>query len=448
MAEHDSPIDNPNSVAHDFLCDEPWAEWVTPTFFRQVYPNGLRDKVIVLNACAIFLDTRFVRHLASGGGTSVVGWKASPPSNLAERVATSFYAKILKATEESVFETGRAGGNRVLVAWEESFDQLIEDWRAVLPSFKVGPTRSEAVAGNMTPGQADAFDKRVVELVHLVNTEEDRDVEDGDRMTLRGVAGDGVPDSLAVTVDVTGLEAHDDIDRFNLRFHLDGRPVPGSFPLSVPLSVETYRFEGTIPLGQDVRPGERVDLDVAVEIPGGGISRWLYEDLLLMGGCSFAGRISEVRIRQPRERLLAVLGEYHGRAVYVGEGRLFLSIYNRGDAPGYGTPEVIELFMQQAGAAAEVGTLGVVPAQPGQLVLARPNPFHNPSRLAETGPRILEPSSFQVAMLDNRVAGSFDLTTFDATRMAGSFSLPLELAGNQFLFDAEFDAGLRCEIEH
>jgi len=448
---HDRPIDNPNSRAHKILCEEPWVEYVTLPFFKEVYPEGLRDKVIVLNACEIFLDTAFVRHLAAGGGTSVVGWKAAPPNNIAEIVANTFYAKILKQLDESV--TGREGGNRVLVAWDEAFSQNLQgpgrrQWDSL---FALGPTRSEAVAGNLSPGQSDAFDKRVVELVHLVNTEQNRDVEDGDLMTLRGVAGDGRPDSLAVTVDVTGLEAHDDIDQFRLQFHLDGRPVPGSYPFSQRLSDETYRFEGVIPLGQDVAPGKRVDLDVAVEIPGGGISRWLYEDLLLMGACSFTGRITEIRIDRPRERHLAALGEYHGRAVYTGfdpvagYGGLRFHIYNRGDAPGYGTPEVTEFFLSEAGAAAEVGTLGVVPARPGYLTLTRPNPLHDPGRPSMTGTRILD-YRYQAAIRGNRVAGSFDLVAFDERRMAGSLSLPLELAGNQLLFEAEFDAGLRCEI--
>jgi hypothetical protein len=336
MVAHDSPINNPESRAHQALCEGSWAEYVTLPFFREVYPGGLRDKVIVVNACEIFLDTRFVRHLAAGGGTSVVGWKASPPSNLAEMVAVSFYAKILKNTGEPVSITGREGGNRVLVAWEEAFTQMLQGRPHVRSLFTVGPTRSEAVAGNLSPGQEDAFDKRVVELVHLVNTEEDRDVEDGDLMTLRGVAGDGRPDSLAVTVDVTGLEAHDDIDQFRLEFHLDGRPVPGSYPFSQRLSDESYRFEGLIPLGQDVRPGERVDLDVAVEIPGGGISRWLYEDLLLVGACSFTGRITEIRIPAPRARFLAAVGEYYGHAINYGDGALTFRIENRADSDARG----------------------------------------------------------------------------------------------------------------
>ena len=246
-------------------------------------------------------------------------------------------------------------------------------------------------------------------------------------------------------MEVHGLAEETDLDRFEVGFRVDGEMLPDTHPLTRPLGDEAWVFEERVPLGRDARPGERVDLDVRVEIPGGGISRWLYEDLLLMGSCSFSGRITEVRMNGPRERLLAVVGEYHGRAVYVGEGRLFLHIYNRGDLPSYGSPEVMEFFMYQAGAAAEVGTLGVVPARPGSLSLTRENPFHNPRRPSVTGTRIIEPS-FNVGLQGVRAAGNFDLVAFDPTRMAGSLSLPLELAGNQFLFEAEFDAGLRCEI--
>ena len=439
MEAHDSPINNPESRAHQALCEGSWAEYVTLPFFREVYPGGLRDKVIVLNACEIFLDTRFVRHLASGGGTSVVGWKASPPSNLAEMVAVSFYAKILKNTGEPVSITGREGGNRVLVAWEEAFTQMLQGRPHVRSLFTVGPTRSEAVAGNLSPGQEDAFDKRVVELVHLVNTEEDRDVEDGDFMTLQGVAGDGRPDSLAVTVDVTGLEAHDDIDQFRLEFHLDGRPVPGSFPFSQRLSDESYRFEGLIPLGQDVRPGERVDLDVAVEIPGGGISRWLYEDLLLVGACSFTGRMIEIRIPEPRERFLAAVGEYYGHAS-SGNGLLTFRIENRPDRDTRsGSPDV-RSFTFVTGPAAPVGTLGQVPAYGSHHVtIVRDNPYHNPRRAWNSTP--IMNTHFSAGLLRPQDSGEFDLHVFTEDRLAGSLRLHVELAGARLLFEAEFDAG-------
>lgn len=439
MVAHDSPIHNPESRAHQALCEGSWAEYVTLPFFREVYPGGLRDKVIVLNACEIFLDTRFVRHLAAGGGTSVVGWKASPPSNLAEMVAVSFYAKILKNTGEPVSITGREGGNRVLVAWEEAFTQMLQGRPHVRSLFTVGPTRSEAVAGNLSPGQEDAFDKRVVELVHLVNSEEDRDVEDGDLMTLQGVAGDGRPDSLAVTVDVTGLEAHDDIDQFRLEFHLDGRPVPGSFPFSQRLSDESYRFEGLIPLGQDVRPGERVDLDVAVEIPGGGISRWLYEDLLLVGACSFTGRITEIRIPAPRERFLAAVGEYYGHAIHYRDGSLTFRIENRPDSrTTAGSPDV-RSFTFVSRPNAPVGSLGRAPAHGGHAVIERDNPHHDPRRTWNSTP--IMNARFDSGTMRPSDPGEFNLHVFTEDRIAGSLRIPLELAGTQLLFEAEFDAG-------
>lgn len=433
-------VTDPDSEAYDLLCRNMLWEVVTDDFFYAVYPSGLEDKLIVLNACEAFKTPHLVTHLAAGGSTSIFGWKVAVGAVTGFRVMEHFYARLFPGALEGA--AARGGGARAVVAWTEA---VREHYRPVPPDTT---ERTRSIIRIPAPDSSSYVDKRPKELVYLLDPREDREMRDGGRLELMGVSGDGRPDSLRVTVEVHGLAEEPRLDEFRVGFRLDGQPLGATHALNRVLDEETHAFEGTVPLGRDTRPGERVDLDVRVEIPGGGISRWLYEDLLLLGGCSFAGVISERRIRQPRERLLAVLGEYHGRAVYAGEGRLFLSIYNRGDAPGYGTSEVIDLFMYQAGAAAEVGTLGVVPAQPGQLVLARSNPFHDPRRPAETGPRILEPSSFQVAIEENRVAGSFDLVAFDPTRMAGSFSLPLELAGNQFLFEAEFDAGLRCQIEH
>lgn len=438
---YDYRVTDPNTAAWDLLCrDGMLLEAVTDRFFQVHYPEGLPDKLIVFNACEVFKDPGLARHLAGRERSSIFGWKVPVGNTVGRMVVEHFYERLFPGMFAGGDQAAaRGGGARAVVAWAEAVQTHYRPLVDGVDLLARSPSRLPA------PDSSDFVDKRPKELPYLVERGTNAEVQDGARLELLGVPGDGRPDSLALSVEVHGLAEETGLDRFRVGFRVDGELLPGTHPLTRPVGDEAWAFEGRVPLGRDARPGERVDLDVRVDIPGGGTSRWLYEDLLLLEACSFVGRISEERIDSPRERHLGALGEYHGRAVYTGDGGLFLHIYNRGDAPGYGTPEVMEFFMSEVGAAAEVGTLGVVPARPGYLDLTRENPFHDPRRPSMTGTRFLE-FRYQAALQRNRVAGRFELVAFDDRRMAGSLSLPLELAGNRLLFEAEFDAGLRCEI--
>lgn len=429
-----------NTAAWDLLCrDGMLLEAVTDRFFYSHYPNGLPDKLLVFSACEVFKDPGLARHLAGRERSSIFGWRVPVDNTVGREVMGHFYERLFPGAWVGGDQVAaRGGGARAVVAWAEAVEMY---YRPFLPGEELlsgGRSRRPA------PDSSDFVDKRPKELPYLLDRRTDLEVQDGGRLELIGVSGDGRPDSLALTVEVHGLAEENDVDRFRVGFRLNGDLLPETYPPGQQVEDETWLFEGRVPLGRDATAGERVDLDVRVEIPGGGTSRWLYEDLLLVGACSFAGRISEIRLQSPRQRHLAILGEYHGRAVHDGHGSLTLHIFNRGDAPGYGTPDVTEFHLTEVEAGAEVGTLGSVPAQPGYLIVARSNPFHDPRR-PSNGTRFLD-YRYQAGIRGNQVSGSFDLVAFDPMRMAGSLALPLELAGNQLLFEADFDAGLRCEI--
>jgi len=446
---HDDVIRSENSEAHRVLCEPNWGEYVTADFFRDVYPDGLRDKIIVFNACQVFASDEMVRHLSSGRGTSILGWTIDVPSDDAARVAAAFYSKILNGVDGTPSAgAARKGGNRVVVAWEEATRYVRRD--AGNPErFVVGPTRSARVSGgDLRPGQEESLDKRAVELVHLVEATEDREIRDGEVLTLRGAAADGAEDSLGVAVDVTGLAGHDDIDQFRVRFRMDGRELDGSFPLQRKVSEEVHRFEGVVPLGVDVRPGQRADLDVRVEIPGGGISRWLYEDLLLVGSCSFAGTIREVRFPAPRERWAAMAGDYWGRATFDGSGRLQLTIENLGDPRrDHGTPEVDQF------------TLAVTSADPDRLPdplqpyrvagalldLTRPNRLHNQARSWNSTETLFTRFDYdprQDAATGGAGPATLRVLAAGPGRMAGTVDLFLRRGDAVVRFEGAFDAGL------
>jgi hypothetical protein len=436
---HDHWVTDRSSKAYDLLCRNMLWEMVTDDFFRAAYPSGLRDKLIVLNACETFRSPHLVRHLAAGGSTTIFGWKVPIDANVGLRVMEHFYARLFPG-----FAAGgdaaadRGGGARAVVAWAD----------AVRTHYRPLPPDSTDLARALripAPDSSEYVDKRPKELVYLLDPEAGREMPDGARLELVGTAGDGRSDSIRVTVEVHGLADEERLDEFRVGFRLDGSPLPTTYPLNQRLGEETWGFLGTVPLGRDARPGERVDLDVRAEIPGGGITRWLYEDLLLLGGCSFVGRIAEIRIPSPRERFLAAMGEYSGHAVSWDGSALTFRIRNREEGPRFGTPEVMELQMElrlaRPPGSPEDGPLGPGrhPVGMGNLILTRDNPFHDPARTWRSTP-VLD-VNLLAGLQRPRDPGHVELYAGSRERLAGSMRVPLEIAGAQFLFEGEFDAG-------
>lgn len=435
---YDYRVTDPNSAAWELLCENGMLmEAVTDQFFRIHYPEGLPDKIIVFSACEVFKDPGLARHLAGRERSSIFGWKVPVDSEVGRRVVEHFYERLFPG----IFAGGdqaaaRGGGARAVVAWA---DAVQAHYRPIVPGLDVlarSPSRLPA------PDSSDFVDKRPKELPYLVERETNAEVQDGSQLELLGVPGDGRPDSLALTVEVHGLAEETGLERFRVGFRVDGELLPAIWPLTRRLGDEAWAFEGRVPLGRDARPGERVDLDVRVEIPGGGISRWLYEDLLLMGPCSFFGRITEIRIPEPRERFQAMLGDYQGRAVVDRDGSLELTIENRGNPrTDHGTREVTEFrFTMGAGHVdADTRATGRFPVQAAMIDLERPNPFHNPARTNRSTPVLF--TRFASPILRPRTEGEVEVRTFTPTRMAGSLRVPFEVSGVQGLFEAEFDAG-------
>jgi len=425
------------TAAWDLLCqDGMLLETVTDRFFYIHYPEGLPDKLIVFSACEVFKDPGLARHLASRERSTIFGWTVPVDNTVGRKVMKHFYERLFPGFMAGGDEAAaRGGGARAVVAWAEAVET---HYRAIGPGPEVNflarsPSRIPA------PDSSDFVDKRPKELPYLVERWTNAEVQDGGRLELLGIPGDGRPDSLSLMVEVHGLAQETDLDRFEVGFRVDGELLPDTHPLTRPLSDEAWLFEGRVPLGRDARPGERVDLDVRVEIPGGGISRWLYEDLLLVGACSFTGRITEIRIQPPRARFLAAVGEYHGLAINYGDGALTFRIENRPDRDTSGGSPEVRSFTLVMRPVAPVGTLGPTPAHGGHVTIVRDNPHHDPRRTGDSTP--IMNARFDSGTVRPRDPGEFNLHVFTDDRMAGSLRIPLELAGTQLLFEAEFDAG-------
>lgn len=434
---YDYRVTDPSSAAWELLCEKGMLiEAVTDEFFRVHYPEGLPDKLIVFNACEVFKDPGFARHLDGRERSTIFGWKVEVDSEVGRRVVEHFYERLFPTLLAGGDQAAaRGGGARAIVAWAEAVET---HYTPLIPGIDL---LARSVSRLPAPDSSDFVDKRPKELPYLVDRETSDEVKDGSRLELLGIPGDGRPDSLDLYVEVHGLAEEEALERFRVGFRVDGELLPNAFPLIRQVGEEAWAFHGRVPLGRDARPGERVDLDVRVEIPGGGISRWLYEDLLLMGTCSFFGRITEIRIPEPRERFLAMVGDYQGRAVMTRDGSLELTIENRGNPRSdHGTREVTEFrFTMGAGQLDADRGPGRFPIGAAMIDLERSNPFHNPARTNRSTPTLF--TRFASPVARPRMEGEVEVETFTPVRMAGSLRVPFEVSGVQGLFEAQFDAG-------
>lgn len=409
-------------------------EIVTDDFFRWRYPRGLDDKILVFSACAVFNSSHFIPHLVRGGNSTAVGWMDVVDSQEATDASLEFYTRLVGSPREDY----RTGGQRAGDAWAFAVGEV---W----PAGSWYRRAAGEVEEEWTRAAISLPDfKRGREMPFLVDPRTDREVEDGERLEVRGISGDGRPDSIVVRVDVGGIGDQEDPADYPIRFRVDGEDLPGSYLASQRLDQALHRFEGVVPLRGDTRPGQRVDLDVRVEAPGGGYSRWLYTDLLLLGACSFAGALTEVRVPEPRERYLAAVGPYEGRAIFEDGGRVVLTIENQG-RPGrdHGTPEVTEFTLTvNPREAVTAPTPGPAPLASAALQLSRPNPFHNPARTNRSTETLFTSFDYDPRQDDRRgPAGVVEVEWLGTGYMVGRVRIDLSRRDAALRFEGVFNAG-------
>lgn len=415
-----------NSLCADGLVHEA----VTDDFFRAYYPGGLDDKILVFSACEVFGGDRFVPHLVRGRNSTAVGWIDPVGNQWAIDTSLEFYTRLVGSHRVDY----RTGGQRVGDAWAFAVGEV----------WAHGPWYRD-LGGDLERASISSPDmKRGREMPFLVDPRTDREVEDGERLEVRGVSGDGRPDSIVVRVDVGGIGDQEDPADYAIRFRVDGEDLPGSYVASQRLDQALHRFEGVVPLRGDTRPGQRVDLDVRVEAPGGGFSRWLYTDLLLLGACSFAGTLTEVRIPEPRERYLAAVGPYEGRAIFEEGGRVVLTIENLG-RPGrdHGTPEVTEFTLTvNPREAVTAPTPAPAPLASAALQLSRPNPFHNPARTNRSAETLFTSFDYDPRQDDRRgPAAVVEVEWLGTGSMVGRVRIDLSRRDASLRFEGVFNAG-------
>jgi hypothetical protein len=293
-----------------------WREYLSLDFFKDAYkPGDLKDKLIFLNSCVSMKHKVLAGYLAGNQDNAVIGWGNYVENGKASRAAAMFYSTWL-------------GGATAY----EAFKKLLEvpEWVSNLAPAFAG--QKDVVRGDdgdipaapvFGPPRVDGAEgKRGIEIVFLRDPDTEEEVQDGGMLSLaEGVPGDGLGDVLAGLIDIVGISTADDPQDFALSMRVGNETVRRTYRPNQTIGDSVLRYRGAIELGFDL-PESPVDVEVWAELPGGGRSRWLYEDMRVPPPCWFKATVSGS----------PAAGLYEGRATLLGNVLGFVDAKGRWSA--------------------------------------------------------------------------------------------------------------------
>lgn len=209
---------------------------ITPDFFRAVYPQGLDQRLVFIDAC---LGGDPALMASMGGSTGVtLGF-----SNIV-------YAEFAQGVGDALYELlGRGlSVNEAMLRLGDSLAQ--EDGTRLISNGRDLRIRDLLAVSDLTGGQTLGADSRVDVLTR---------------------PGDGQPDRLRLAVHVDGL-APDRLAGVELRVSRDTKLL-ASVPLAgaaQPDGEDRLRLEIELPLGTDTQPNETLALRFELSLPEGG----------------------------------------------------------------------------------------------------------------------------------------------------------------------------------
>ncbi len=248
-------------------------------FFDTQYRQGLDHTILVLLVCYSGASNALLDILAPRGnkGVVVIAFDGVVMSNDAIYLGE----KLLERIDEG--DTSRK--------FVEHLNGLDREWhmvgRALGPGDEPIPEEPAAIISAETNA---TYGRDIVLLVDPVTGEE---LLDGASVRVDGVPDDGEADRLWLYPEVIGVRDPERPGDFPLQVGELDTSLPGERYVADRLVDEgTYRYELPVALGRDHQEGERVDLEVRVDLPGGGESRWVYENIALVSTCGFTAHIS------------------------------------------------------------------------------------------------------------------------------------------------------------
>jgi hypothetical protein len=264
---------------------------LTTTWFRDKYGASLEDKIIFLSACSSGSQDAALPKVLAGRGTSVIGWDKTMGLHEATVSAYYFWALALGYYHPDIFsrkskapdDEPRLPGGMTIA---EVFGRLDESTSEA--TFTQGPLKSIVIEGVLSEDDGtgatlrpDGDSKtRAREIITLLRGgKKPRRLVDGDLVELEGAPGDGKPDKLRLLAEVIGVGSSDKAADYVIGVDVDGTTASQTWSPNEEIEPGRWRGEATIDLGFDLEAGKTFDLEPWVDLPGGGRSRWRYEDI-------------------------------------------------------------------------------------------------------------------------------------------------------------------------
>lgn len=239
-----------------------YKEMVTSDFFRSQYPSGLSDTIIFFSACQVMKGDDLAQALA-GPNTTVLGWSETVPSDSANEISIKFY------------------------------EFLINDGLQAKVSHKKAKEFSGYARG-FTEGGPDlifsgADEPRGREVITLIHPIFRNPLKDGATVTTQGAAGDGENDDLFFSAIVDGLDEDQDPGDYEIHVSINGQEVGSTFKAEKKIGDYAYRTRTfAVPLPFDVVNEEKITLETWIDLPDGGQTRQLLENIFPVG-CGWNG---------------------------------------------------------------------------------------------------------------------------------------------------------------
>jgi hypothetical protein len=252
-------------------------DWFTAAYAGK----NLKRTLVFLNACgAVDAGRGFVPDFLTplaGESTTIVGWDDFVPVLKAQTAALSFY--------QGMIADGLRAGDVMKQERQDNLDTALN---------------SDGHTAHLRSGSGKAVGfsharLRVREVVALYAPGGDRIVDGVQPIgILKGTPGDGKRDSLNVDLVVEGVEPQEQ-SQWSMDLVLNGRPIRRGVHLSPATKTgdHTYRVPlRNVPLGTDLKGGQRETLEAVAALPEGGDSRFKVEIEFLFADIAFSGTVS------------------------------------------------------------------------------------------------------------------------------------------------------------
>lgn len=256
-----------------------WWQFINPDFFRSAYGgDSLDDKLIFINSCESMKDLSLAQSIA-GDNTTVLGWTEVVDVDAAGQVSLAFY---------NLYVTN---GLRAGVAFEKVKRDLEPLFQSpALRGFRPKGIEIESLAPPEFLNEGDE-DTRGREIITLLQPVYRHELMERGTVPTMGVPGDGQPDEILLLVQVDGIDESQDPAAFEIHFVADGEELSGTIQPQEPTGEYSYLALGLLELPFDAARSRFIELEAWVELPEGGQTRHVLEEVEL-ANCGWRATLS------------------------------------------------------------------------------------------------------------------------------------------------------------